>query len=432
MAIQVYLVKRTLKKRRRNGQHEHRWALRWEDADGWHCEATGTADRTEAESLQKSKWAALNIPGMAPAIEPAPAAVKATWQDCRNALQRAMEADNLRPSYVTEAVQGFDRLHRMFPELASPADMTADLANEFKRRRAEEKLSAWSIKSDLATLKAVFGKWLGRECGLLAVNPFAGIKAPRCDEPEIRIVAGDEFQALVDWLADRWNNWRLPLVYLNVAALLGWRATELASLRLEDLLADGHVRVTAVTNKTRRHKYGRLPPELYGELRACAADGCAFGRFPDELRRLLTLWHRQPHHAAVVKDFSPRRLVGWLQKELQRFHDDREAQAKKAGERIPERFTLHDFRRTAITGMQMAGMSEKETSVMVGATPEVMRKHYERMDAMTIAERGLERREAAGQTTIRFPDAPGFARPLRAADNQAVDAPRNSTQTVTA
>jgi hypothetical protein len=55
---------------------------------------------------------------------------------------------------------------------------------------------------------------------------------------------------------------------------------------------------------------------------------------------------------------------------------------------------LNDFRRTAITAMQMAGVSEKEASVLVGATPEVMRKHYERLDQLAIAGRVRQRRLA--------------------------------------
>jgi hypothetical protein len=45
--IQVYLVKRFKRKRQRNGKREYRWALRWEGPDGWRCESTGTADRTQ-------------------------------------------------------------------------------------------------------------------------------------------------------------------------------------------------------------------------------------------------------------------------------------------------------------------------------------------------------------------------------------------------
>ena len=237
-----------------------------------------------------------------------------------------MEADNLRPSYVYEAQLLFERCRKTFPEAKTPADITHAMANEYKRRRAEEELSSWSVKSDLATLRAVFGKWLGRELGLLASNPFANVKPPKCDDPDVRIVSAAESKALFDWLGVEWNNWRLPIVYLEVASLLGWRATEVASIREEDLLPDGYVRVAAENCKTRRHKYGWLPPNLYADLQACAAGGWAFGRFSDELRRLLMLWKRQPNHASMVMDFAPKRLVGWLQDELKRFNDDREGE----------------------------------------------------------------------------------------------------------
>ncbi len=62
-------------------------------------------------------------------------------------------------------------------------------------------------------------------------------------------------------------------------------------------------------------------------------------------------------------------------------------------------FSLYDFRRTAVSGLQIAGASEKETSVTVGATPEVIGKHYEKLDAMAIAKRNVERRLAAGTSS---------------------------------
>ena len=335
--------------------------MRWEDSGGWQCEKTGTADRTLAEGLQKQKWAELNIPECQPepGPEPEPEPAKATWKECKDALKRAMEADNLRPGYISDALLMFDNFRQMFPEAATPADVTVAMAQEYKRQRSEAKVSPWTIKVDLATLKAAFGKWLGRECGLLTSNPFANVKPPKCDDPEVRIVTASESQALFDWLAKRWNNWRLPLVYLEIAALVGWRATEIASIRNDDLLADGFVRVAASRSKTSRHKYGWLPPDLYADLQACATGEWAFGRFSDELRRLIMLWKKQPHHAAMVKDFSPKRLVCWIQDEIKRFNKEREG----------ESFTLHDFRRTAITGLQTAGVSENRDLPYGGSYP---------------------------------------------------------------
>jgi hypothetical protein len=39
--------------------------------------------------------------------------------------------------------------------------VTPEMANEYKQLRSETGVSAWTIKGDLATLKAIFGKWLG-------------------------------------------------------------------------------------------------------------------------------------------------------------------------------------------------------------------------------------------------------------------------------
>jgi hypothetical protein len=86
---------------------------------------------------------------------------------------------------------------------------------------------------------------------------------------------------------------------------------------------------------------------------------------------------------------------GWLQDELKRFNDEKVAAAEEAGPPATwEPFTLHDFRRTAITALQMSGTTEKDASIMVGATPEVIRKHYEKLDRQAIARRAGERRLA--------------------------------------
>ena len=51
----------------------------------------------------------------------------------------------------------------------------------------------------------------------------------------------------------------------------------------------------------------------------------------------------------------------------------------------------------------MAGVTEKEASVMVGATPEVMRRHYEKLDQLAIAKRNVQRRLGMdGDRTLRL------------------------------
>lgn len=427
MAVHVWLIKRKLKSKGRGGRAKQIYAMRWLDPEsGRTCfETCATSDGVQAEALRRLKWQELN--GLADCDdEPEPVQLP-SWGECREAFHKAMIADNLRPSSIAKSLLLFDKLQGMFPRVSSPGALTCDQANDYKRRRAAQTPSPWTIRGELTTLKAVFGKWLCRECGLLSENPFRNVKAPKCDEPAIRIVSASESTALFAWLNERWNHWRLPIVYLQIAALVGWRATEIASIKTDDLLSDGYIRVASGTSKTRKHKYAWLPDDLWNELAACADGGLVFGRFSSGLREILKTFRKQPHHAAMVKSFTPRRLVGWMQDELQRFNGDQEAavvKAKKQGKFMPEwiAFTLHDFRRTAITGLQMAGVTEKEASVMVGATPEVIRRHYEKLDAMAIARRSVERRLTAQpeqiQQLLRAYSARNEKDPLDKADNR--------------
>ena len=62
MATAVYIVKRYLRRKRRNGKQQHTLVLRWRNpaTQKWQCEKTATADMTEARELQRLKWAEVN------------------------------------------------------------------------------------------------------------------------------------------------------------------------------------------------------------------------------------------------------------------------------------------------------------------------------------------------------------------------------------
>ena len=399
-SISVYLTKRYTKETTASGRRKYRWHLRWKDptTGKWTWEATGTADKEKAKYLQQQRWDVVN--GRVESSEPPPSA---SWVECRDAFNRAMEAENLRPSYILDSTITFDGLRRMFPKATTPAQITPAMAQKYKQRRHEAGRSSWTIKGDLATLKAIFGKWLIKTCGLLASNPFTDVTAPKCEDIQPRIVTPEESEAFYKWFSARWGGWDLPVVYLNVLGFVGWRATETASIEEDDIYADGTVRVKASIVKTRRDKYGWLPEDLHSRLRAGVSDGWAFGRFSDELRRRLSIVRGQHYAAARVKDFAPKRLVGWMQDEMKRYNKEVIEAAKEAGEIPPEPFTLHDFRRTAITRMYSAGASEKEASILVGATPEVIRKHYEAMNQRANAKKVGQRLIDADRETIRFP-----------------------------
>ena len=54
--------------------------------------------------------------------------------------------------------------------------------------------------------------------------------------------------------------------------------------------------------------------------------------------------------------------------------------------------------------MYNAGASEKEASTLVGATPEVIRKHYEAMDKRNNARKVGQRLIDQDRQTIKFPE----------------------------
>ena len=81
----------------------------------------------------------------------------------------------------------------------------------------------------------------------------------------------------------------------------------------------------------------------------------------------------------------------------------------------------------------MAEVSEKEASLREGAAPQVIRKYYEKLEAMTIAKRSVLRRlQANGWDTAADPDAPNSARHLRGGSGMALDSRKSVSQTIIA
>jgi hypothetical protein len=68
---------------------------------------------------------------------------------------------------------------------------------------------------------------------------------------------------------------------------------------------------------------------------------------------------------------------------------------------------------------------------MVGATPEVIREHYEKLDRMAIAKRCVLRHlQADGSDKTADPNAPILASLLRAEETSALDGNDNLPQTI--
>jgi hypothetical protein len=157
----------------------------------------------------------------------------------------------------------------------TPADVTPAMANEYKRRRAEAKVSPWSIKGDLATLKAVFGKWLGRELWFARVEPF---RQRETAESAMIPTCVSSRQTRARRFSSGWGSagttGGCPLVYLEVLRPF-WAGEPRRRPASGRRFARGRIRAGGRrTNcKTRRYKYGWLPAGLVRRSARHAAAG---------------------------------------------------------------------------------------------------------------------------------------------------------------
>ena len=123
----------------------------------------------------------------------------------------------------------------------------------------------------------------------------------------------------------------------------------------------------------------RLPPDLLAELQAIAGPRFAWERFSEGLREA----HKKKgafHHAKMVREYTPGRLIRWLQDETKTYFEETKA----------ERFKLHNFRATAMSKARMAGIAESDAAIAFGCNPATMRQHYLALDEPAIADKVFE------------------------------------------
>ena len=83
-----------------------------------------------------------------------------------------------------------------------------------------------------------------------------------------------------------------------------------------------------------------------------------------------------------MKDFTPKRLMRWLQNEKKKYHEAN-PDAKW--------FKLHNYRGTAMSRARMAGVSFDDAAVAFGCDPNTMRKHYIALEEQDIADRVMDK-----------------------------------------
>ncbi len=301
-----------------------------------------------------------------------------SWEEAIAEMVRYMNGQKLRPRTVEDYELALKNLRAVFPETKGPAEIDEKLAKQYKLKRVEKGLSAYTVAGNINKLGVIWKKWLIKNCKLLTFNPWEEVEQPKTDKPRPRILTIEEEEHFFDWLAGRWGSWRLPVLFLQVKAAIGCRILELCLARSADL-RDGRLNLASETCKGRKDRQSKLPAELYDELKSLAGPIYVWERFSEQLRSVY-IARKESHHAAATKEFDPKRFKRWVQKEKEEYLLAHE------GDPNVRHFKLHNLRGTAMSRAKQAGATYDQASIAFGCHPETMRKHYLQLDETAIAD----------------------------------------------
>jgi integrase len=329
-----------------------------------------------------------------------------------------MRENNNKTRTIEDYSDTLRLLIRLIPATRGPCNITVALAKEFKSlyqgkytRQKPKAAKVWkgrgrkpkpplepasysrkarTVASRLNKLRVICSKWFIEELSYLTVNPWEEVAPPKLDKLTPRYLTAEEVVAFFGWLTERWDGWRLPVLFFTVKGFLGNRIGELCALRTEQL-REGRVVFAADATKSRKERKAILPAEVYAELKAQAGPVWVWERFPDQLRERLEAQERMTRN--VKPDFHPNRLKWWLQDEIDDYC--------KAHPTV-QRFSAHAFRKRAITEAWKLGIPLEKAAVAFGCNPNTMRAHYIAMDETAVADEVLN----AIAETVRLAQRP--------------------------
>lgn len=302
-----------------------------------------------------------------------------SWNESVEMMRRFMQAHNLRPGTIYQYELAVRNLKKVFPDTHGPNDITSMMAQTFKVIRLESGKSPRTVGGNIKNLRIVYGHWWRDVCRIVSSDPFAEVQPPKEDKRAPRIISPAEEQQFLTWLTNKWDNWRLPLVFLETKSFTGCRIGELANARTDDLRV-GRLRFESETTKGRKQRAVKLPPSLYKELQSIAGNAFVFEVFAEQLRKT-HLKRGNPHHARAVKEFAPVRLIYWLQRQANNYFKSNSSANK---------FKLHNFRSTAMSRARMSGVSYDDAAVAFACSPQTMRAHYINLDEQEITDRVMD------------------------------------------
>lgn len=261
------------------------------------------------------------------------------------------------------------RIFRSVVDSKGPADVTPEVAKQFRRRYAtsgfkrsnkdDARVYPRSAKTVENALRRLSGLWSHlKKLGYATTNPWEDVPRPTVPKKTPVIPTEDDVAKFFAWLDEKFAGWELPRLFVEVKALSGCRLNDLCQV-LSDQLDPKALTLTIrpEQDKTHRERVIPLPADLVKRL--AAVKGPTY------------LWERYNHDAKTYRqgtkskdEFTPDYFYNAMKSLFRDF-------GKTGG-----KLRSHGLRKRAITLTTLATQSVDATAQAIGIDAQTARKYY--------------------------------------------------------
>jgi len=303
-----------------------------------------------------------------------------SWDDAAERMKEKASSDGRRAPTVDYYAKLIRRIREFYPESNGPADITAEMAEQWKRKfssvltRRKKLPSQHTVFSLINGFSALWQTWFVEELEVCTSNPWQKVEPPKTDKVEVKIIEDDTLTHFIGWLRERFSGWELPLLFIETKAMTGCRLMDLASLESSQL-RDGRIQFRPDQTKGRKARSMPLPVELFAKLEAMKGPKYLWESYPQGLIEAVKKRGCPVHR--ILPDFKASRLYHWI-----------ETLFIDYGKENPDRppINSHQLRKRAFTAAWQNNIDPRKAAIAYGCNVDTVMKHYVAMDEQAVTD----------------------------------------------
>lgn len=334
---------------------------------------------TKQTSMERAKKAATAILAEVHAVRTCVAEVM-TWDKADEQLREKAVADGRRGPTVDYYSKLIRKIHSFYPSSVGPADITAEMAEKWKktfasvltkRRRLPSQHTVFSLVRGFSSL---WRTWFVHELGICASNPWEDVEPPKTDKVDVKVIEDETLTHFLAWIETRFSGWELPVLFIETKAVTGCRLMDLASTESSQL-RDGRLYFRADQTKGRKARSVPLPDELFAKLEAIKGPHYLWESYPQGLLEAVKKMGCPVH--SIKADFQPSRLYHWIETLFIDYRKDN-----------PDRPAIHShqLRKRAFTAAWRNNIDPRKAAIAFGCNVDTVMRHYVAMDEQAVTD----------------------------------------------